>query len=389
MEENVKRRKYKTMKKLAIIGASYLQDPLIQRAKQMGIETHVFAWAAGDVGEKSADFFYPISITEKEKILQECIRIGIDGICSISSDLAVVTVNYVSEKMGLVGNDSSCTVVSTNKHEMRRRFEEMGDPSPKSTLIENIEDLKLLSFEYPVIVKPTDRSGSRGITKVESPEKLGVAVAEAFEQGFEKKVLIEEYVDGEEYSVEYISWEGMHQFLALTKKYTTKPPRFIEIGHVQPAPVSAETLERVKAVVSHALDSLSIKYGASHSEVKILPDESIKIIEIGGRMGGDFIGSDLVKLSTGVDFIKAVIDVSLGIKPGVYSRKLEQIAGVRFVMNGNDEDIVNSVDELEGVTVIASELYGNSDAEVTDSSNRHGYFIFTAENYHSIEKIFE
>ena len=88
--------------KLAIIGASYLQLPLIQSAKRRGIETHVFAWQSGDVGEKEADFFYPISTVEKEQILDECRRIGIDGICSIASDLAMITVNYVAEQMGLV-----------------------------------------------------------------------------------------------------------------------------------------------------------------------------------------------------------------------------------------------------------------------------------------------
>ena len=64
-------------RKLAVIGASYLQEPLIQTAKAMGCETHVFAWQVGDVGEKSADFFYPVSIVEKEEILQQCRRIGV------------------------------------------------------------------------------------------------------------------------------------------------------------------------------------------------------------------------------------------------------------------------------------------------------------------------
>ena len=91
------------MKKLAIIGASYLQEPLIEKAKSMGIETHVFAWAAGDVGEKSADYFYPISIVEKDEILKRCREIGIDGICTIASDLAVITVNVENAVPVLTG----------------------------------------------------------------------------------------------------------------------------------------------------------------------------------------------------------------------------------------------------------------------------------------------
>ena len=90
-------------KKLAIIGASYLQEPLIDKAKEMGIETHVFAWAAGDVGEKKADFFYPISIVEKEQITEKCREIGVDGICTIATDLGEITVNYVANEINKMG----------------------------------------------------------------------------------------------------------------------------------------------------------------------------------------------------------------------------------------------------------------------------------------------
>ena len=132
------------MKRLAIIGASYLQAPLIQKAKDLGCETHVFAWAADDVGEKMADYFYPISIIEKDAILQKCQEIGIDGICTIASDLAAITVNYVAEKMGLPGNGMRCCEKSTNKHKMREAFAAGGDPSPKSVLIGPETDLSVL-----------------------------------------------------------------------------------------------------------------------------------------------------------------------------------------------------------------------------------------------------
>ena len=287
------------MIKLAIIGASYLQEPLIEKAKSMGIETHVFAWAAGDVGEKSADYFYPISIVEKEQILEKCKEIGINGICSIASDLAAITVNYVAHAMELVGNSPECALISTNKHLMREAFEKNGDPSPKSILVSSVRDLSGVQLQYPVIVKPIDRSGSRGITKLLSPNGLLEAIEEAKEQGFEKKALVEEFVTGQEYSVECISYHGEHHFLALTKKYTTGAPHFIETGHLEPAPVSEEVVENVKKIVFHALDSLKIVNGASHSEIKIDQDGNIKLIEIGGRMGGDCIGSDLVQLSTG------------------------------------------------------------------------------------------
>ena len=191
---------------LAIIGASYLQLPLIERAREMGFTTHVFAWAANDVGEKAADHFYPISIVEKELIVEKCREIGIEGICSIASDLASVTVNYVADQLGLPGNSMACTLKSTNKHHMRRAFEEGGDPSPKSILVDENTDLGALDLTCPIIVKPTDRSGSRGIYKLETTDGLADAVRASLGEDFEKKALVEEFVEGDEYSVEGISF---------------------------------------------------------------------------------------------------------------------------------------------------------------------------------------
>lgn len=367
------------MKKLAIIGASYLQLPLIKKAKSMGIETHVFAWAANDVGETAADHFYPISIVEKEQILDKCRQIGIDGICSIASDLAMLAVNYVAEQMGLTGNSMECTLRSTNKHLMRQAFEQYGDPSPKSLLVESADDLQNVPLHYPVIVKPTDRSGSRGITKLDSPNGLAEAIENAKLQGFEKKALVEEFATGQEYSVEYISWQGEHHFLALTHKYTTGAPGFIETGHLEPAPVSEKTVERVKAVVSHALNSLGIRYGASHSELKIDADGRIMLIEIGGRMGGDFIGSDLVELSTGVDYVRAVIDTALAERPAL-THKAHSAAAVRFVFSQEDVDVLARIKREHPELLVREDVDTSFDHPVTDSATRFGYYLLRGED---------
>lgn len=372
-------------KKLAIIGASYLQEPLIQKAKERGIETHVFAWKVGDVGERSADFFYPISITEKEIILEKCREIGIDGICSIASDLAAVTVNYVAEKMGLIGNPMTCVEVSTNKHHMRRCFEKNGDPSPKSILVTSVEDLDGEEIKYPVIVKPVDRSGSRGITKLNSCDGMAEAIDRAIELGFEKFALVEEFVDGQEYSVECISWEGKHEFLALTRKYTTGEPDFIETGHLEPASVDDDTFERIKQVVFHALTSLGIMYGASHSELKILKTGEIKLIEIGGRMGGDNIGTALVELSTGYDFLGAVIDVALGIEPK-YEKRGNSCAAIRFVFSEDDMAVLKRIKSEHPEILIEEDIHKISDTKITDSSQRFGYFMFSNENRGLLEE---
>lgn len=386
------------MKKIAIIGASYLQEPLIERAKEMNLETHVFAWACGDIGEQSADFFYPISIVEKDEIAKKCQEIGIDGICTISTDLGAITVNYVAERLGLVGNSKYCTEVSTNKKLMRECFAQNGDPSPKSIQVDmeairdtfsddSIDDfLSLNEVSYPVIVKPTDRSGSRGIFKLSSKKGLANAVKVASDVSFESGVLIEEFVDGEEYSVEYVSWNGKHQFLQLTKKYTTGEPHFIETGHLEPAPISEKTLQNVKRIVEHALSSLQIRYGASHSEIKITEDGKIKIIEIGGRMGGDFIGSSLVKLSTGVDFVQAVIEIALGIKPRLKQLLEPKTAGIRFVLTKKDIEAYHEIKKDPEVEVVYEEIHPVKDNAVMDSSTRYGCFLFTSADCSSVLK---
>lgn len=362
-------------KKLAIIGASYLQEPVITKAIEMGIETHVFAWKSGDIGETLADFFYPISIIEKERILEKCKEIGIDGICTIASDLATITVSYVAEHMGLPGNSIATSIVSTNKHEMRKCFEKNGDPSPLSRLVESIDDLDKETLVYPLIVKPTDRSGSRGIYKVNDWDELSVAIEGAKKQGFEKKALVEDYVSGKEYSVEYISYNGKHFFLAMTEKYTTGSPNFIEVGHIEPSGVDATTLEKVKKIVEHALNSLGITVGASHTEIKIDSKGKIKIIEIGGRMGGDFIGSHLVMLSTNNDFVEFVINCSIGREPKIHYETCERVAAVKFAFKREDCDLIRKFVAENKEKVVKYHIEEKNKEIVKDSSSRWGYCL--------------
>lgn len=374
------------MKKLAIIGASYLQNPLIEKANQRGIETHVFAYKDDAIGEETAFCFYPISIIEKDAILEKCQEIGIDGICTISSDLAVVTVNYVAEKMGLIGNSIEATINSTNKFHMRQRFFENNDPSPKSYKVQSSNELVDDLLTYPVIVKPLDRSGSRGITKVFCFSELEDAICHAQDQGFEKSALVEEFVEGDEYSVEYISWRGNHHFLAITKKHTTGSPHFIETGHVEPALLSAEITEKIKKIVSHALTGLGIQYGASHSEIKITEAGVIQIIEIAGRMGGDFIGSSLVELTTGFDYLSAVINISLGIEPKVKVSSRTH-AAIRFIFNQNDLNTLETMKRDHPEIIVDYAIFNmHTPKEVTDSSHRYGYYIFSSSNRLLIEE---
>ncbi len=368
------------MKKIAIIGASYLQNPLILKAKEMGLETHVFAWKAGDIGETTADFFYPISITEKEKILEKCREIGIDGICSISSDLAMLAVNYVADKMGLCGNSLHCTRISTNKYAMRQALKSGGLNCPGFKLVDETGSFDTADLQYPVIVKPTDRSGSRGVTKLKSDSGLMAAITSARDVSFEKKAIIEEFIVGKEYSVECISFHKEHRLLAITEKFTTGSPSFIETGHFEPAGLTDEMRDKVRDVVYKALDALEITDGASHSEIMIRDDGSIYIVEIGGRMGGDCIGSSLVELTTGVDFVRAVIDVALGREPNLTAKEHHQAAGIRFIFDQSDADYYRATELAHSQLIVESQVEDITDRNVVDSSTRFGYFIVAGDD---------
>lgn len=363
------------MKKLAIIGASYLQQPLVEKCKELGVYSICFAWEQGAVCKNLCDKFYPISIIDKDSILKICQDERIDGITTIASDTAIVTVNYVASKMGLCSNSDEYSEVTTNKYKMRQCFMDNNVPSPKFTLVDDDKHYQITGFKFPLIVKPTDRSGSRGVEKVLDPVQLEEAIDRARKESFEHKAIIEEFVTGREISVESISFNGKHTILQITDKVTTGAPFFVELEHHQPSTLAEDIKNIVREIVLHALDALHIQYGASHAELKITEDGDIRVIEIGARMGGDFIGSNLVELSTGYDFLKGVVEVALGdfSEPVITNHKYSGV----FFLSEETKHIKPIIENWKN-------YHGIVEAEVTDenlrkiecSGDRSGYLIY-------------
>lgn len=380
------------MKKIVIIGANSFQNPLILKAKEMGYETHVFAWQDGSIGERTADYFYPISIIEKEKILEKCRGIQPEAVVTIASDLANITVQYLAEKLGLPCNSAESIYISTNKYAMRKALKQWGIPTPGFIKVAEGDDYEaaISGLSFPMIVKPTDRSGSRGITKINDITGLKNAVVAAVKESFEKSAIIEEYIDGEEYSCEGISYEGIHHILAITRKYTTGAPHFIETGHAEPANISQEVYSKIEKEIHGALDALKLRYGASHAEFKMDEKGNIRIIEIGSRMGGDCIGSHLVYLSTGYDFTRMVIDVAAGKSPSFEQERKPAYAAIRFIFSQKDLSVLEELKEKKPESIYyVSEIEDIGEHEVVDSSTRFGYYIFTGKTYNDIKEILE
>lgn len=366
------------MKTLAVIGASYLQKPLALKAKEMGLRVICFAWEEGAVCKEVADRFYPISIVEKEQILEVCQKEKINGICTIASDTAAPTVAYVAEKMGLNGNSYKSAICANDKFLMRNAFSKAGIRCPRYTRIREGESFDPTGWIFPLIVKPCDRSGSLGVKRVESEEELMVGINEAQTFSFKREAIVEEFVEGREISVEFISYKGTHYPLAITDKVTTGAPHFVELEHHQPAELSENQYEAVYKTTEKALDSLGITNGASHTEYRITNNGDIVILELGARMGGDFIGSDLVRLSTGYDFVKGVIAVALGaFAEPVISRVGH--SGVYYLCKETERllPIFNST--LRFPSIIALERQNSVLNKVECSADRSGYLIYQSD----------
>lgn len=362
------------MKKLAIIGASYLQLPLVKKTKALGVYSLCFAWEEGAVCKGVADEFFPISITEKEQILRICEEKQVDGICTIASDVAAPTVAYVAEKMGLVCNLYQVAVKANNKYLMRQAFSVAGVPCPAYQKVVSYKQLDSKTLRFPVIVKPTDRSGSLGIAKVEQFEDLQAAVEVALNCSFKHEAIVEEFIEGREISVEFISYKGEHYPLQITDKVTTGAPHFVELEHHQPADLTKEQYVQIYELTKRALDALGVTNGASHSEYKITTKGEVYVMEIGARMGGDFIGSDLVHLSTGYDYLKGVIDVALGnFEEPVFGER--HFAGVYFLCE-ETKHLQTIIKEAKLPQIVRAEITDEVLRPVKCSADRSGYLIY-------------
>lgn len=362
--------------KIAIIGANLPSLSFYKQTKSLGYEIHAFAWEDGAICKEYADFFYPISITEKEEICKICEQIGVEGIISFSLESALPTVNYVARELNLPGNSLACEKLMKDKFSMREQLKRFGVSVPEYHLINNTEELDLLTIKFPVIVKPVDSGGSRGVTKVDDYKGIKEACERALGYSKSKRVLIEQYIEGREFSVEYLSNEGQHYFLAITDKVTTGHPYFVELEHHQPAELSDLTAEEIKNLTKSTLNALQIYSSASHTEIKLDAKGDLYIIEIGARMGGDMITSDLVKLSTGYDMVKGALEIATSNfqTPVINGEGL--FSGVYFLSKERKELLDFIENSAKYPEIVRAEYSGMPLQNILESNDRAGYFIY-------------
>ncbi len=358
--------------KIAVIGAASGQLPLCLKAREAGYETICFAWEKGAVCKEVVDRFYPVSVLEKDRIVELCRQEQVNGVVTNASDLLAEICAYVSGKLGLHGNDHEAIRHILDKNYVRAHTEG----------IEGLGQVRHLLYEgqapefYPCVVKPDSGSSKQGVSFVQNRE--GFEEALAYASAVSDHVLVEEYIEGREISVESLSYEGRHQVLQVTDKDSSGYPHFVELGHHQPAELPQGLRERIDKVVPAILDRLDFRNGASHVEFRISPQNELFLIEVNPRGGGDHISDRLVELSTGYDYLKAMIEVAAG------CYRPEQIghrayAGIYYLCRQN-EGVLPLFQAEDTCPWLVEKQVG--DGELTEASgnyDRNGYLIYSAD----------
>ena len=371
-----------------VLGAGILQVPVIKKAREMG----VFVIAADDdpeaVGLKFADkCVIGKHLFNLEAMLALARSEEIDGVIHPCSEVAMNTMGYINEKMGLPGIDLQTALRATNKEKMRRAFERGCAPSPKSFGVVSFESAVMAArqIDGAIIVKPSRNSGSRGVTKLSkgySESEFRVAVDRAISESRDRSAMIEQFVDGPEFSVEIIVWNKEVHVLQVTDKKTTEAPYFVELGHSQPSMFPKEIVEAVKRAAVMGVKALEVNNCACHAEIKV-QDGQAYIMEIGARLGGDFISTELTHLSTGIDMVAAAIKVALGEKPNLEPIAKPQGVAIRYFTPKPGKLVsINNVEVLNNAHIYDAEIYhqvGDTIPEVKSSLDRSGHVIVTDE----------
>lgn len=373
-------------KRLLVLAAGILQVPVIKRAREMGI--YVIA-ADGDpnaCGLRYADKAIVANITSEEDMLRVAREEKIDGVIHPCSEVSMNVMGRINDELHLSGISREQAIRATNKHLMREAFEAYGAPSPKSRCFVDVEvawGSFCTDFTGACILKPSRNSGSRGIAKIEEDideAEFQKLFETAKSESRDKQVMLEQFIEGPEFSVEIIVWKGKVNVLAVTDKKTTGSPHFVELRHNQPSCYPSEMVDKIKSAAVAGVKSLGVDNCACHAEVK-LQNAKPYIMEVGARMGGDFISTILTPLSTGVDMLVAAVNCALGIEPCLQSTTKQQGACIRYFCPKPGKLVsISNTEVLSDPRVYEWEIYcdvGDAIPEITNSLSRSGHIIVT------------
>ncbi|MBQ7622156.1 MAG: ATP-grasp domain-containing protein [Bacteroidales bacterium] len=380
------------MSKILIIGASLLQLPAILKARELGYHTVVADYDPHAVGIGYADEYFNVSTIDAEGITALAEKIRPDGIITLATDMPMRALASATTRLGLPGISLATAVLATDKGKQIEMFEKSGVAHPRYVVLHPGDNPRSIEGKmvFPCVVKPTDNAGNRGVSFCRDVQELADCYSYSLSNSRSGDVIVEEYMEGSEVSVEIIVYHGKVHVLAVTDKMTLGKPYFVEIGHTEQSRLAPADVAAINGLASRAVLSLGIDDSAAHVEIMLTKDGP-RMVELGARMGGGCITTHLVPLSTGIDMIKSVMDMSMGLTPDV-TPKFDKGSALRHI-TGVEGTIVRfeGVEEAKSVPGVKEVAFMKKEGEEARSfrngSDRIGYVIAQGEDASDAERI--
>jgi len=368
------------MKKLLFLGGPIFQIPIIEKAKECGLDVGLVDIDCNAPAVPYVNHYFSCSLRDKNAVLDIAKEFKPDGVICGACDTSVVTAAYVASNLGLPFYSEDVSIKATNKLEMLYSFVKYGVPHPKFQYVKKKE---LDSFKcdicYPVITKPVDSAGGRGVNLVSNESELSVAAYSSSKAGLTGDILIEEYLSGPEVSVEVVVIDSIPYVLQITDKITSGAPNFYEIGHVQPSALPKMIKKQISDVAVLAVKAIGINNSPAHIEIKVTPNGP-KMIELGGRMGGDCITTYLLDNSVkGISMSQIAIKLALGEKPLVHDIT-DTGTSVAIVFIPSKKGVIKGISGLQDAQniegVIKVEVIGKPGHRYDDACDDTGRFAY-------------
>lgn len=303
------------MKRILIVGAGFLQTYIIKKAKKLGYYVIAIDGSPNANGFIFADEHEVIDITDTNKCLLYAKKKNIDGVVTGATDYGVITTAYIAKELNLPGLDLEVATNIKNKYTVSHILMK-NDISLMTQLfyIESMDDLKKIKklIIYPVVVKPVDGSGSRGVHVINSVDNLNKHVMDALSASNSNRALIQDFVDGEEYGADIFVYKNKIIVYGPIGKMMTEKPNCAELGHFYPTKLD---VDKIKKQIIEAIKELKINFGAVNMDFIVDKNQHITIIDIGARSGGNCISSHIIPLAFNDDYIGNLIRISLGVDP--------------------------------------------------------------------------
>lgn len=367
-------------KTIMFVGAGEYQLPGIKKAKEMGLRVVATDYDKNAPGLKVADVPVVLDVKDIEDSIEIAKANKIDGVLTIASDIAVPTVATVADELGLPGISPEVARIATNKALMRECFVEHGVPSPKFREVRTLDEVReaVKAIGFPVVVKPVDNAGSRGVSKVDNLEEVSAAFNHAKTNSKSGEVIAEEFINGIECSMEGMTYKSETEILALSEKKKPEGHYQVATDITYPPSFSDEVIEDIKNVAKQAIKSIGINMGPTHTEIILTPQLKPMLVEVAARGGGFGTFSDIIPLVSGVDAVAANIKMCLGQEPDI---KPKYKKGVVLRFFAPPEGILKTVigfeeaKTIENVKVDLFKKVGDTIPPLATDGDRTGYIL--------------